>query len=294
VRNLIRAVAIATLVAAYIATSTQSSYASTCGDGGRTNLVDGFVGAGAVGAAGNCGGGTTQPTDIAFGLSAQVAVIDCGFVTAADDRSFWNKNCGPTGAPCPPIPGNPNPHAFIMVSLTDRKAVPLAEWCAGGVVPVPSTAALHDEVVRLLVAPTLGVSPNTGSALVHLPTLFWVNTPREVELGRSKLVGFPVSLRVHYLRTEFDFGDGGSGVLTPGVGIPYDPGQDCGDCADRFGHSYADTGPVTVTARAFWTGQFRVGTGTWVDIPGEVTAVTPSTTSFTVRQSRTVLVRPSP
>jgi hypothetical protein len=157
---------------------------------------------------------------------------------------------------------------------------------------MPSAAALRDEVIRLLKPPALGVSPSTGTALINLRTLFWVATPTEVELGQAKLIGFPVNLRVRYDRTEFAFGDGTGGILAPDPGIAYDPADDCGLCAERFGHDYVQRGPVTVTARVYWHAQFRIGGSEWADIPGEVTANQPSRTDLTVKESRGTLTAP--
>ncbi|HST47646.1 hypothetical protein [Jatrophihabitans sp.] len=178
-----------------------------------------------------------------------------------------------------------------MVSLNDT-AVPIAAWCAGANTPMPSAAALRDEVIRLLRPPTLGVSPSTGTALVNLRTLFWVNTAAEVELGKAQLIGFPVDLRVSYDRTEFDFGDGTTDTLAATPGTAYDPAHDCGACTERFGHNYTQRGTVDITARTYWHAQFRIGTGAWTDIPGEVTANQPSRTALTVKQSRGTLTAP--
>ncbi|MDQ1745159.1 MAG: hypothetical protein QOE23_3498, partial [Pseudonocardiales bacterium] len=111
-----------------------------------------------------------------------------------------------------------------MISLDDT-AVPIAAWCAGTTTPMPSTAALRDEVIRLLHPPALGVSPSTGTALINLRTLFWVNTATQLDLGRAKLIGFPVELRVTYDHTDFDFGDATTDTLTATPGTAYDPAQ---------------------------------------------------------------------
>jgi hypothetical protein len=221
-----------------------------------------------------------------------VLVIDCGYATATDDHTFWNKACGPTGFPCPPVPGTANPHQFITVISLNHTAVPIAAWCAGTDTPMPSTAALRDEVIRLLHPPGLGVSPSTGTALINLRTLFWVTTPTRISLGRATLIGFPVDLRVTYDRTEFDFGDGTTDTLPSTPGTPYTPAQDCGPCTDRFGHNYTTRGPVTVTARVYWHAQFRIATAPWTDIPGTVTATQPSQTTLTIKQSRATLTPP--
>jgi len=244
---------------------------------------------GSVGVSGTCG---VTPTDLGGSGGSQVLVIDCGYATATDDHTHWNPACGPTGFPCPPVPGTPNPHQFITVVSLNDTAVPIAAWCAGANTPMPSAAALRDEVIRLLRPPTLGVSPSTGTALVNLRTLFWVNTAAEVELGKAQLIGFPVDLRVSYDRTEFDFGDGTTDTLAATPGTAYDPAHDCGACTERFGHNYTQRGTVDITARTYWHAQFRIGTGAWTDIPGEVTANQPSRTALTVKQSRGTLTAP--
>ncbi|HTZ43118.1 MAG TPA: hypothetical protein VMB79_04595 [Jatrophihabitans sp.] len=217
-------------------------------------------------------------------------VVDCGYATAKDDHTHWNKSCGATGFPCPPTPNNPTPHQFMTtVALTDPP-VPIAQWCAGVDAPMPSAAALRDELIRLLTPPSIGVSPDTGTGLVNLKTLYWVHTASTVNLGRAALVGFPVELRVHYLRTDFDFGDGTGDTLAPTPGTPYDPSHDCGNCAAEFGHTYRGAGPVTVTARTYWQGQYRIAGQQWQDIPGAVTARQPATAALTVRQAHSTLV----
>ncbi len=232
------------------------------------------------------------PTDLPGEGGTPVLVVDCGYATAKDDHTYWNKECGATGFPCPPVPGNPNPHQFMTVFALTQPPVPIAAWCAGATDPMPSAAALRDEVIRLLHAPAIGISPSTGTGLVNLKTLFWVDTQQQVDLGQAKLVGFPVQLRVNYLRTDFDFGDHSSATLTPTPGTAYSTAQDCGTCTDRFGHNYTQPGPVTITARVYWQAQFRVNGHPWTTIPGDVTATQPSTTTITIRQSRSTLVSP--
>jgi hypothetical protein len=259
-----------------------------CGSYGG-GFFEGDTGSGSVGVTGSC---SVMPTDLPGEGGSPVLVVDCGYATPTDDHTYWNKQCGPTGFPCPAVPGNPNPHQFMTVFALTQPPVPIAAWCAGATNPMPSAAALRDEVVRLLRPPPIGVSPSTGTGLVNLKTLFWIATQPEVNLGRARLVGFPVELRVHYLRAEFDFGDRTSGTLAPDPGTPYDRAADCGRCLDRFGHDYTEPGRVTVAARVYWQAQFRVGNRAWVTIPGEVTATQPSTTTLTIRQARSILVSP--
>jgi hypothetical protein len=218
-----------------------------------------------------------MPTDLPGGSGGSpVVVIDCGYATATDDHTRWNPACGPTGFPCPPVPGAPNPHQFITVISLANTAIPIAAWCAGAATPMPSTAALRDEVIRLLRPPALGVSPDTGTALINLRTLFWVNTPTQINLGQATLIGFPVQLRITYDRAEFDFGDGATDTLAATPGVPYNPTR-----ATR-----------TITAHIYWHAQFRITNQPWTDIPGTVTATQPSQTTLTIKQSRATLTPP--
>lgn len=217
-------------------------------------------------------------------------VVDCGYATAKDDHTYWNKSCGPTGFPCPATPGNATPHQFLTTTALDGTTVPIAQWCAGVNTPMPSTAALRDEIIRLLKPPPIGVSPGTGTGLVNLKTLYWVNTDTIVNLGRSALVGLPVELRVGYLRTDFDFGDGATGTLESTPGKPYDPANDCGRCTAEFGHSYQQPETVTVTAHTYWQAQYRVAGQQWNTIPGAVTANRASTATLTILAARSTLV----
>ena len=269
-------------------TNTSSAESPQCGSG-QDGTFHGSQGDGKVGTSGSCG---VTVTDLPGGSGgSRILVIDCGYATAKDDHTHWNKACGPTGFPCPAVPGTANPHQFETVFSLNDTAVPIAAWCAGGNTPMPSAKALRDEVIRLLHPPAIGISPDTGTTLVHFNTLFWIPTPTTVNLGRAKLIGFPVQLRVTYERTDFDFGDGAGGSLsTPGT--PYVPSQDCGQCADRFGHIFTATGHVQVTAHTYWHAQFQVQGAAWTDIPGDVTATRPSVAALTVRQSRSTLVAP--
>jgi len=229
-------------------------------------------------------------TDIPGAAGLPVLVIDCGYATATDDHTYWNKACGPTGFPCPAIPGNPTPHQFVTTAALTDPPVPIAQWCAGVDTPMPSAAALRDEVIRLLRAPAIGVSPDTGTGLVNLKTLYWVNTATTVDLGRAALIGFPVQLRVIYDRTEFDFGDGSGDTLQPTPGTPYDPAHDCGPCTAEFGHNYAEPGTVTVTAHTYWRAEYRIADQPWTPIPGTVTARQPATSTLRITEARSVLV----
>lgn len=257
-----------------------------CGSESRT-ILTGHIGEGSVGVSGTC---AVRSTDLPGAGGLPVLVIDCGYATATDDHTFWNKACGPTGFPCPAIAGNPAPHQFLTTAALTDPPVPIAQWCAGVDTPMPSAAALRDEIIRLLRPSAIGVSPNTGTGLVNLKTLFWIHTASTVNLGRAALIGFPVELKVIYDRTEFDFGDGSSDILQPTPGTPYDPAHDCGRCIAEFGHTYAEPGNVTVTAHTYWQAQYRIAAGPWTTMPGTVTARQPATTTLAIVEARSVLV----
>src|ERR1700710_2530449 len=81
-----------------------AAIAVPCGGGSGTTLHGG-TGPGSVVVSGVCG---VMPPDLPGKGGSPVLVIDCGYATPTDDHTHWNKACGPTGFPCPPIPGTPN------------------------------------------------------------------------------------------------------------------------------------------------------------------------------------------
>jgi hypothetical protein len=88
----------------------------------------------------------------------------------------------------------------------------------------------------------------------------------------------------------WDFGDHSTDT-TDGPGKAYTNADPCrtAQCPSYFGHTYARTGHVTVTANLTWTGQFRVDNGAWQAIPGTVAAPATSET-IRVKEARGVLV----
>jgi len=259
---------------------------SGCGDGAGSTLA-GVHGSGFVGATGSC---SVRPIDISGPSGQPILVVDCGYATVSDDRGHWNPQCGPTGYVCPAAAGNPHPHQFLTTLALADPIVAIAQWCAGGTNPVPTAAQLRQEVIRLLTAPAIGIAPATGTALVNIKTLLWVTTPTTKVLGQARLIGLPVQLRVRYLHTDFDYGDHTTGRLQPGPGTPYDPATDCGPCTTEFGHTYTQPGAVTITARTYWTADYRIAGQPWTPIPGEVTALNPATTTLQIRQAHSQLV----
>jgi len=278
------AVVAAMCTALYLPTPAYAS-AAGCGSGSRSTL-HGSTDPGAVSVSGEC---AVRTTDLPGLGGLAVLVIDCGYATPGDDHTFWNKACGPTGFPCPAIPGNPTPHQFLTTTAITDPPTPIAQWCAGIDTPLPSLAALRGEIIRLLQPPPIGSSPSRGASLVNLKTLYWISTPTTVNLGRSTLIGFPVELQVSYQHTDFDFGDHTTATLQPDPGTPYNPAHDCGPCTEAFGHTYTHPGPVTITAHTYWHAQYRIPGHPWTPIPGTVTATQPATTTLTINQAHTIL-----
>jgi hypothetical protein len=256
--------------------------APACGSSDGTSF-HGSGASGSVGVSGSC---------VATGLvgpGGAVVVVDCGSLGVNVPVSNWNPVCGPA-ARCPPLAGGVLPHRFGTGYVTAAGFLLIATWCPDAGVAAPSVAALRDEVIRLLPVLAVGVSPAGGVSLVNFRTLFWVVTPVVRELGRSRLLGLPVALRVRFVSAVLDFGDGSSGVLSE-PGVVYDRAADCGGCADRFGHGYVRRGLVTVTGTVSWAAEFRIGAGGWLPIPGAVTGPA-SRTSLQIKQSHGVLVAP--
>jgi hypothetical protein len=131
-----------------------------------------------------------------------------------------------------------------------------------------SGAAVLQEIRRRVPHPAVRVAPPGGISLVQIQTLFWVNTPVQVDLGAVRLAGQNVRLRVRLQQVNWDFGDGHTDT-TDSPGKAYDRADPCDTkmCPDYYGHVYHRHGTYTVSARVSWTGQFQVAGGPWRQIP---------------------------
>jgi autotransporter-associated beta strand protein len=152
---------------------------------------------------------------------------------------------------------------------------------------------VRDAARRLLPHPSIGSAPPGHVTLVNIETVLWVATSPERHLGTVNLLGRSVDIRAHVDRVSWNFGDDSS-TTTTGPGKAYTNADPCRtkQCPGYFGHTYTDSGTVTIEADLTWTGQFRVDGGTWQTIPGTVTAEATSTT-IDVKEARGVLV-PNP
>ncbi|MDF8265181.1 hypothetical protein [Luteipulveratus flavus] len=119
--------------------------------------------------------------------------------------------------------------------------------------------------------PTLSMQPVGNRTLVTLPTYFQVSWPaagNEPDEVRSvTLVGQRVEIRPRFKQVRYTFGDGAS-MTTQSLGGPYPTGD--------VTHAYAGAGTVTAGSTVTYGGQFRLGGGAWVDVPGTIDIAGPS------------------
>ena len=152
-------------------------------------------------------------------------------------------------------------------------------------------------VSRLVPSPAIGAAPGKGRTLVNMQTILWVNSAADQSLGPVTLLGHQVGLRIHARATAWAFGDGITDT-SAGLGRPYTAADGCGDaiCAGYFGHTYASTGPVTISATVTWAGEFSVDGGPWRGIANPATGANTvdgptATRPIAVIQARGVLVQ---
>ena len=195
------------------------------------------------------------------------------------------------GAPAKDALGRPLTTQVQLVRQPDGSWRAVATDCA-----VPVGAAQVDGIrareaaQRLVPRPAVGIAPPGGASLVNIETLLWVDTAPARTLGTVTLLGHRVALRVQVVRVAWDFGDGTT-ATTASVQRRYDPADPCSTvlCARYWGHVYTRPGPVTVSARVTWSGQFQVDGGEWAPITGTVTGPAASQ-DLTIREARGVLV----
>ncbi len=128
-------------------------------------------------------------------------------------------------------------------------------------------AAFHDTKFAL---PELVIQPKGNVTLVNLETFYqlsWPQTgyqPGEVDaVDPARMLGFRVDIRPSLKAVTYHFGDGTTLGPTTSTGGPYPTGD--------VVKTYRQAGTFDVYAQAAYTGQFRVGGGPWLDIPGNVT-----------------------
>ncbi len=164
--------------------------------------------------------------------------------------------------------------------------------CAPQAVAGVPEPAVREAVARLVPTAAIGAAPK-ATALVNAEALFWVQTPAQQKLAAATLLGHQVAITIKVASVSWDFGDG-SKDTSDGPGRVFGPGDHCGtaQCPDWFGHTYTQTGAVTVRAVAHWTASYTVDGGAAQQIIGTVDGPA-AQLAVTVKQARTVLV-PNP
>jgi len=247
---------------------------------------------------------SSEPSNPGHEAESTVEWINCGVISGVDSAGSYCQQAAQTcyvdrlahGLPLPGV----DDHTHYEVQLTrqadgswrvtdTRCLIPNQEEQAA-----PDYAgAAYQEVRKLVPSPKIGIAPAGGASLVNIETLLWLNTDADLDLGTTTLLGARVSLRAHLDHVVWDFGDG-AGATTHGPGRAYTESDPCDTklCDGYWGHVYAHRGPITISATATWSGQYRLGDGAWQAIPGRATAA-PATTGLTIKQARGVLV-PNP
>jgi hypothetical protein len=227
-----------------------------------------------------------------------IKTIDCGPPQVrANIRSYAPDYCGQAQDACAVESAADLTTVAGITTEATLQQRPDRSWELAGVncnarvaTPQVTALAVREQIERLVPHPKVGIAPPGGVTLVNIQTLLWVDTPADRSLGTVSLLGHRVALRVHVDHVDWDFGDGSTDI-TDGPEPKYDPADDCHTvtCPGYWGHVYATTGAMSVSAAVTWTGQYRVDGRGWQDIAGTVAG--PATTAqLTVREARGVLV----
>ncbi len=160
----------------------------------------------------------------------------------------------------------------------------------GPAAPGLSEVDVRAEVVKLLPAVAIKSAPPGGYALTQFESIFWADTPTVRDLGSAALLGHQIAITVTAQSTAWSFGDGAR-ATSSGPGRPYVATDPCRQvqCPGWFGHTYTQTGAVTVTAAVGWTATYTVDAGPTQTITGTVTGPV-ATLPLAVKQARAVLV----
>jgi hypothetical protein len=224
-------------------------------------------------------------------------VVLCGR-PSLQQNGLWNKDCGAPKACYDDVadPRHQHPEdafATFTQAANGTTWVLTSVWCPTSSTPIPDTAALREQALRLL--PTVAVgSAWTHRALIHAQTILWADTATDRTLPTVTVVGHRVQLRIHFEHATWDYGDGSTATTTsPGraYNAQTDP-CDTAQCPDYAGHTYTRTGPATITLTVSWHAQFHLDNrGTWTDIGTTPLTGPAATRELQLLQARGVLVR---
>ncbi|MBM6404607.1 hypothetical protein JQN72_10180 [Phycicoccus sp. CSK15P-2] len=238
--------------------------------------------------------GASEPPYYEFG-SASVcghhAPGEANFDVSCHEESLYCQSGDPAQGLGPVI-------AVWVREVVDEDGDPVDgewEWKGDTCFPqlVPGVAALTMEMIREafhdteFTVPTVNIQPEGDVTLVNLPTFFEVQFPEaghgpgEVdEVDPARMLGRLVQVRPRLKSVTYHLGEQTIGPTTS-LGGPYPSGD--------VTATYARPGEYDVRVDITYTGQYRLGrSGTWIDIPGDVTREgTP--TALTVREARSRL-----
>jgi hypothetical protein len=215
-------------------------------------------------------------------------------LTAGDPCTIAIDSCA--AIPAAGAAGNPSATIAAQIQEADGTTHTISVDCtaANPQIATPIAAAAHDAFAKLVPTAKIAAAGQHNVSLVNVETLFWLDTPANVDLGSTPLLGQQVHLLASIQSVTWDFGDGHS-AISQGPGRPFLETDHCGtaSCPGWFGHTYTATAAkLTVTATATWIGRYSVNGGPFVAIAGTVTAP-PATVPMPVVEARTVLV-PNP
>ncbi|WP_157692871.1 hypothetical protein [Pedococcus dokdonensis] len=192
------------------------------------------------------------------------------------------------------------PSVRLFRRTVDAAGKPTGQWVQYGVTCFPEAApgparprvtmamvlaAFHDTDFA---KPSVQIQPKGNVTLVTLPTYFetrWPQAgfePEEVDqVDPARMAGFRVEIRPKLASITYVYGDGSTSGATTSLGGPYPTGD--------VTKTYRQPGDFAVRADVTYSGQFRVGGGAWVDIPGTVT-IRGSAQTLSVRTAHARLV----
>jgi hypothetical protein len=244
-------------------------------------------------------GGSTQDPPV----SVPVVVTrsdDCGPPQPGPNLTINDPECKTATSQCAGNPTtSPTGQPYTVISAETQNTA--GTWIQG---PITCTAlttppttidqsAIHDTFVKLLPHPTIQTAPPNNHTLTNLETLIWLNTPQQINLGTTPLANHHITLIATITTITWNFGDHHTDTTTT-PGRPFLPTDHCPTttCPTWYGHTYTQTGTITLTATTTWTGRYNIDNGPYHPITG-TTTTPPTTTQLTIQQSLSILV-PNP
>lgn len=142
------------------------------------------------------------------------------------------------------------------------------------------TAAIEREWAALTPqSPTMVLQPQTGWVYANVPTIAVADGG--VHTTTATLLGVNVDIRASPQTYTWEWGDGESTTTT-------DPGAPYPDATVTHTYAHRDQ-PVAITLNTTWSGQYRIGAGTWTDFATSLTSQSPAT-DLEVRNPHSQLV----